>query len=508
MIQFRYLLPLLAVASPSYADSWLDKVKSSYKDVEDKIEQKVEQVVDETFSSEEDVEVKPAKALPTDLPAHWQFSYFREPQFGSNMVVMETGLKHKDTILLVHGLGTLAMRDWVEVIPELEKRYHVVAIDLPGFGASAVPNGRYSPTHYAHAVAAVVERFARQSLKVVGHSMGGAVSLRFADLYPDKLEKLVLVDAAGILEKTAFVKHLSAIPVHESKVPSIVRKQWAQLNDFSSSLVELGTLNDSVSEVLQESDFTWNALLSDAPNMNAALSLVEEDFNQAVRRLKVPTEVIWGAMDTVAPLRTGKVVDALLPMSRLHVMHHAGHVPMKSHTQEFLGLLETALTQAMPSEQERLETQLSSKEEVFGEHLVCKNQDNKVFRGYFASMKLDNCTNAKLMDVTTTRLYLKDSLVEAENLTLEGAGVALEAKESVLRVTNGHFSGKNTIKVSGSRLDLAGVSVQADNIAVKSGRDSHVILSLSELNTPRFQGLVHGSYELEQNTLDLYIQTQ
>ncbi|MCW8328838.1 alpha/beta hydrolase [Photobacterium sp. SDRW27] len=494
-MRFLHLLLLVIITSASFSahsDSWLDKVKSGYKEVEKKL----------SFNDKKGdhpdnkVDIAQAKPLPTDMPQHWKFSYFTEPEFDSQVVVLETGFKHKQSILLVHGLGELGMKDWLDVIPFLEQNYHVIAIDLPGFGLSAVPNGRYSPTHYAKVLAAVTQQYAKDPLIVMGHSMGGAVSLRFASMYPESVHKLILVDAAGILTKTAFVKHLSTIPVEESSIPEMFKKKWAQLNDFSSSLVELGTLNDSASDFLQENDFAWDILISSAPNMNAALSLVEEDFNQAVRALKMPVDIIWGQNDSVAPIRTAKVLENMLQNSRLQVINGAGHVPMKSHNKQFLAALNKSLSNTIVSESKI--PQISQRQGT----LSCIDEANNTYSGYYDAVLLERCTNTKLVNVTTRQMTIKDSLVEAENLSITSNGVALSAEESVIRVTNGYIEGKNAVNLSGSRIDMAGVSIQASDNGVFSDVHSQVIFSISDMNSRYYQGLIHGEFEVEKQSLD------
>ena len=93
------------------------------------------------------------------LAEHWQLSYFDEPVFNSKVAVLEAGNKHNPPIILIHGLGQLGMKDWFGVIPTLEKNYHVIAIDLPGFGLSADAKGRFLPTNYARVIATISKQF-------------------------------------------------------------------------------------------------------------------------------------------------------------------------------------------------------------------------------------------------------------------------------------------------------------------------------------------------------------
>ena len=142
-----------------------------------------------------------------------------EPIFQSEIFVLQTGQENTATILLIHGLGQVGSKDWLNVIPALEKNHHVLALDLPGFGHSATPPGRYSPTNYAKLIHWLTSNYAKGKVIVVGHSMGGAIALRYASNFPDDINRVVLVDAAGILQRTAFIKHTAKIPLPLDSTP-------------------------------------------------------------------------------------------------------------------------------------------------------------------------------------------------------------------------------------------------------------------------------------------------
>ena len=127
-----------------------------------------------------EVTIEPKK-VELELEQHWQLSYFDEPVFKSKVAVLEAGSKHKPAIILIHGLGHLGMKDWFSVIPALEKNYHVIAIDLPGFGLSSAARGRFLPTNYAHVIASISKQYGNEKAIIMGHSMGGAVALRYTE---------------------------------------------------------------------------------------------------------------------------------------------------------------------------------------------------------------------------------------------------------------------------------------------------------------------------------------
>ena len=72
-------------------------------------------------------------ASDNGLPAHWQAYYLDEPEFKGKVFLAESGPKTAPVVILIHGLGQNGLRDWVSVVPALEKNYRVVMLDLPGF---------------------------------------------------------------------------------------------------------------------------------------------------------------------------------------------------------------------------------------------------------------------------------------------------------------------------------------------------------------------------------------
>jgi len=462
------------------------------------------QLIKKRFSDESPAQqtVTSEATLPTDLPAHWQLELVTEPVFNAPIFKLETGRQHQQTVLLVHGLGQTGFRDWLGVIPQLERHYHVIALDLPGFGHSASPKGRYSPTNYAEVLHWLVNKYAKGKTIVIGHSMGGAVALRYSATYPEEVSQLVLVDAAGILERTAFVKHLATIDIDTKNYPDFIIQGVARLQDWSSSILELSTRIPDPTWLLSKSDLAWNSLLSDESNANAALSMIEEDFSSAIKSLTISTHIIWGGQDTVTPLRIGKLLRGRLANSSMHIFKDAAHVPMKSHKEAFNSHLLQVLANRW------FELDKKPQEQVSKGDLYCKKEVGETYRGHYDRIMINHCEAIKLQQVTAKYITIIESLVEIEDSEFESSEVTFTAHESVIRATNVRFKGKVAIFSSGSRLDLAGVSINATKQGVKITQGSSLIISVSDLTSPIYQGNVHGAFNLSRTTLDRQLEQQ
>ena len=428
------------------------------------------------------------------LEPHWQLSYFDEPVFNSKVAVLEAGDKNKPPFILIHGLGNLGMKDWFSIIPTLEKKYHVIAMDLPGFGLSSAAKGRFLPTNYAHVVDSIIEHYTNKRVIVMGHSMGGAVALRYTELFQNSVQQLILVDVAGLLEKSAFIKHIASFEFGD-EISTPMKFLMERVNSISSSMIESGTKSTLLSDFLQSNDYAWDMVVSDSSNMNAALSLVEEDFNHAVNQVSVPVNIIWGGKDNIAPLRTGKVLNKKMKNVHLQVIEGAGHVPMKSNYVEFMHSLDSALSNPMA-----VKNTLSSARNSQGV-LTCKKESDKSYSGHYDKIIIESCKNISLNNVSTNKLIIKSAVVSIEDFNFSHIEHAIEIIGSVVTMTNADISGHNPIVISGSRIDMAGVSIKATGDAVMIENGSRISASFCDIDSPKYTGVVHGAFYRSQQSL-------
>ena len=89
----------------------------------------------------------------------------------------------------MHGLKTLHV---------LKKDYTCIALDLPGYGKSSKPDAAYTPSYFSEILHQFIEKLELKHIVLIGHSMGGQASIKFATTYPDAIEKLILVAPAGL----------------------------------------------------------------------------------------------------------------------------------------------------------------------------------------------------------------------------------------------------------------------------------------------------------------------
>ncbi|MBC7956985.1 MAG: alpha/beta hydrolase [Cytophagales bacterium] len=408
---------------------------------------------------------------------------------GQRVLVGEAGKQHARTVLLVHGLGNNAHRDWASVVPTLAEQFHVVALDLPGFGASPGSPQVYSFPALGSALTQVLEQTAPgRRVHVVGHSLGGAVSLYFANAHADKVDRLVLVDAAGILFKTVFARHLARVrspQVGVSVVDRFLRGFDERVNDLSRALFFGLDERFDLARWLVQNPSVRYALLGRYTQVDAALGLVEHDFGAAIRETTAPTTVIWGRNDPVAPLRTAGLLAARLPDARLRVMDGVGHTPMEDSPDAFNRLLLEALASPL-SPRHVAEVSGASQGDV-----ICRDAPDQRYSGSFDSITLENCANARIEGARLKQLTLKASSLTIEDSVIESDDVALSAQGSEVTATNLRLRGRVAIRTDNSRFDLAGVSLQASERGVEMPVASRIFFSVSDWRGTDYIGDAH-----------------
>ena len=240
--------------------------------------------------------------------------------------------------MLIHGLGG-CWRNWLENIPALSLDRRVVALDLPGFGDSEMPVEDISISGYARVVDRLCERLGLGPVAVTGNSMGGFVAAELAVTFPERVERLVLVDAAGtvpaardrrrsvaVLELTGFLgarlaasyRTVAARPRLRRLALGMVAYRPEKLNP---DLVLEGLLTPVTPAYRQA--------------LHATLGYLSRDWTERLRTVGAPTLVVWGDRDAIIPVVLGEEYVRLIPGARSLVLADTGHIPMVERPRTF-----------------------------------------------------------------------------------------------------------------------------------------------------------------------------
>jgi pimeloyl-ACP methyl ester carboxylesterase len=203
-------------------------------------------------------------------------------------------------VILVHG-GASDARDWLNTMAALADRYRLYALDMIGFGESDRDEKGYYLADFNDCLAGFIDALKIPTPVLAGHSFGGRMCLEIAYLHPEKVSKLVLIDAAGVgnvslVGKTLFGGFAAARQVMGKRqpFPKMMAKDGEDYNDIGAA---------------------------------------------ALKDLKVPTLLIWKSRDPYMPLKLAQKAEKLIPGAKLVVVEGYGHAPHQHENMEFNRIL-------------------------------------------------------------------------------------------------------------------------------------------------------------------------
>lgn len=231
-----------------------------------------------------------------------------------------------EPVVLVHGLNasTYAFR---YIIPELAQRYRAVALDLKGFGHSERPaKSDYSLSAQADSVAGAMTQLGIESAMVVGHSMGGAVAMRVALRYPERVKRLVLVDSASDRE---FRRGLGVAPLLRLglflALPFTLHSRRYQQLALRAQVHDPALLTPE----FVEAHFRSSRMKGHQRALGALMADRRRDEPLAPEKIGAPTLILWGEHDRFLPPEVGEELAGRIPSARLELVPSSGHLPLE-----------------------------------------------------------------------------------------------------------------------------------------------------------------------------------
>jgi pimeloyl-ACP methyl ester carboxylesterase len=233
-------------------------------------------------------------------------------------------------LLLIHGIGGDA-DEWAFCFEPFSQTHRVIALDLLGFGRSDKPSIDYTITGFVE----VVEEFLRglkiERAAVLGESLGGWIASALALKSPKTVEKLILVDAAGVWGDVA------GLPI------DVRVSTRAHLRDvFRLLFYDKGLATDLLIDMAYElhlergDGFTIDSLLRTQQEGR-------ERLDNIIGQLSMATLIVWGEHDEMIPLSVGRNLHRLIPGSKLEVIPQCGHLPALEKPVEFVRCVLTFL---------------------------------------------------------------------------------------------------------------------------------------------------------------------
>jgi pimeloyl-ACP methyl ester carboxylesterase len=256
-------------------------------------------------------------------------------------------------LLLIHGLS--CWQSWLENISFFARDHRVIALDLPGFGASQPPVEPISISGYARTLDALCDALGVERAVVVGNSMGGFIGAELAIRFPARVERLCLAPAIGLNMEHVRIERRRTIA---NRVENVLFFGLAWLSVRSDLPVRRARLRQKLlSLVVAHPERLPGALVLQviratgrASGFAAALDAITRyPIRDRLGEIVCPTLIVWGAEDRLVPVSDATELEWLIPNSRKLIYEDTGHLPMLERPARFNADLRAFLAEASAS---------------------------------------------------------------------------------------------------------------------------------------------------------------
>jgi pimeloyl-ACP methyl ester carboxylesterase len=253
-------------------------------------------------------------------------------------------------LVFVHGLSG-SWPNWLEQLPVFAAGHRVITLDLPGFGHSPMPRQEISISGYARMLEQLLAHLGVDAAAVVGNSMGGFIAAELAIAYPQRVERLVLISAAGISTHN-HRGSVTALPAMRTLERSLMgAAAWTASK--SDNVARRARLRDAALGVVVRHPSKLDPALAaeqirgaGKPGFIEGLEAVlHYEIRERLREIACPTLIVWGDRDRLISVRDADVFAELIPNSRKVVFGDTGHMSMLERPEAFNALLEEFLAE-------------------------------------------------------------------------------------------------------------------------------------------------------------------
>lgn len=246
-----------------------------------------------------------------------------------------------DPILLVHGfINSILMFE--KLINILSKHYTVFALDLIGFGFSDKHlNLTYTRKNMAELATKFMSSQGFNKFIVLGHSMGGEVTLNMAYYHPENISKLILIDSTGyknILKLPSFIKNFNTIS--EILIKFSFRNYYFQKLCFKHAFYDKRKFDENLFNRI------YSIVIRIPIKILYKFGLQGDNIpiKDKIKFIEIDTLIIWGKNDKLVPLKYGEKLNKYLKNSKLVVIDDCGHIPFVEKYDSFINILENYLS--------------------------------------------------------------------------------------------------------------------------------------------------------------------
>ncbi len=241
-------------------------------------------------------------------------------------------------LVLIHGTGA-SLHTWEGWVKSLKANHRIITFDLPAYGLTGPnPTGDYSQDYYVSFVDKLLTQLSDKKCILGGNSLGGGITWAFALAYPERVKKMILVDAGGY-------------PMTSKSVP--IAFQVARipiLNNLFKYVTPRSVIEKSLNNVYVNDERITDELIDRYYNLalregnrkafidRMKISIVSDKYLE-IKTLTMPTLIIWGEQDELIPIGVGQQFHQNIPNDTMIVFKDLGHTPMEEDSENTVNVV-------------------------------------------------------------------------------------------------------------------------------------------------------------------------
>lgn len=279
-------------------------------------------------------------AEPSWREVDWRAHLHQVELRGCRLNYVDIGEGETTPAVFIHGLGG-NWQNWLENIPRLAQDRRVLALDLPGFGESAMPGGKISITGYGEIVVELARAAGiEEPVDLIGNSMGGFIAAEIGINSPDSARRIVLCSAAGIsITNLKRRPVLTAARITAAVTNVVLARREAMAKRPGLRHMALAYVFRHPSRIAPDLAYQVMTGAGRPGFLDALDALTDYDFRDRLDDVKVPVLLIWGEDDNLVPVADADEFERLIPDARKVILADTGHVPMLERPSTFNDLV-------------------------------------------------------------------------------------------------------------------------------------------------------------------------
>lgn len=287
-----------------------------------------------------------AAAAPAAAPAKIDLDAFEAGKRhvalpdGETLAYLTMGDPAGTPVVLIHGY-TDSARDWVPLLPYLSPHLRLILVDLRGHGRSGKPDCCYTRFDFAYDIKLLLDALHIERAGIVGHSLGSIVAQTFAEFWPERTARVVLISSSGGRRPGAAPqapKFDYAAAIRQLKEPIDPDSKFMIEWWWSPTPVDPDFIRRQRKDAAAIPLRVWLAILDQG--------LTDADLQRTLPQLKAPTLLIWGSADPIMEEEVRQTLREALPQAEVKIFPGLGHNPFWEEPAQCAAVINEFLTAA------------------------------------------------------------------------------------------------------------------------------------------------------------------